>query len=254
MPRAGDPVLFAVYGTVDLEHIRRFGPAGLFATEAFESFNAVIRAKSVHSNRQAPSRDIARAFAQANRIRHLLSGGLFMWDDNDAEAEPEEGSHQPEERKRRRPFAFHRYMWHAVGAGPLSIVRRPSTVAEYLGLNSTPPTQEAIGDAKLSCTFTKEHPPQPLALLKTGTHCPELVAQHTDQTFRTSTGMVIANGDSCSLGDFVLAKSSQSVDATLVGRVEEILTRQGSRADLAHEPDRATSATEDPPGAGLWPV
>lgn len=33
-----------------LSHIRRMGPAILFATEAFESFNAVIRAKSVHSN------------------------------------------------------------------------------------------------------------------------------------------------------------------------------------------------------------
>ncbi|KAF6742725.1 hypothetical protein DFP72DRAFT_829964, partial [Ephemerocybe angulata] len=41
------------------DHIVHFGPAILFATEAFESFNAVIRAKSVHSNRQAPSRDIA---------------------------------------------------------------------------------------------------------------------------------------------------------------------------------------------------
>ncbi|RXW18687.1 hypothetical protein EST38_g7167 [Candolleomyces aberdarensis] len=49
------------------DHIRHFGPAILFATEQFESFNAVIRAKSVHSNRQAPSRDIARVFAQGNR-------------------------------------------------------------------------------------------------------------------------------------------------------------------------------------------
>ncbi|KZV81638.1 hypothetical protein EXIGLDRAFT_628172, partial [Exidia glandulosa HHB12029] len=46
-------------------HIRRFGPAILFATEGFESFNA------------APSRDIARAFAQGDRVRHLLSGGFF---------------------------------------------------------------------------------------------------------------------------------------------------------------------------------
>jgi hypothetical protein len=59
------------------DHVRRFGPAILFATEAFESFNAIIRAKSVHSNRHAPSRDIAQAFAQGNRIRHLLSGGCF---------------------------------------------------------------------------------------------------------------------------------------------------------------------------------
>ncbi|ETW77160.1 hypothetical protein HETIRDRAFT_174197 [Heterobasidion irregulare TC 32-1] len=35
-------------------HIRCFGPAILFATEAFESFNAVIREQSIHSNRHAP--------------------------------------------------------------------------------------------------------------------------------------------------------------------------------------------------------
>jgi hypothetical protein len=59
-------------------HIRRFGPAILFATEGFESFNAVIRAKSIHSNRQAPSRDIAQGFAQGSRIRHILSGGYIV--------------------------------------------------------------------------------------------------------------------------------------------------------------------------------
>ena len=58
-------------------HIRRFGPLLLFATETFESFNAVIRSLSVHSNRQAPSRDIAYSFANANRIHHLSSGGRF---------------------------------------------------------------------------------------------------------------------------------------------------------------------------------
>ncbi|KAJ4467657.1 hypothetical protein C8J55DRAFT_394516, partial [Lentinula edodes] len=58
-------------------YIRRFGPAMLFATESFESFNAVIRARSVHSNRQAPSKDIAHAMARGNRVRHLLNGGLF---------------------------------------------------------------------------------------------------------------------------------------------------------------------------------
>ncbi|KAI5988940.1 hypothetical protein F5J12DRAFT_922889 [Pisolithus orientalis] len=42
------------------EHIHRFGPAALFATEGFESFNAVIHAKS--------------AFAHGNHIRHILSG------------------------------------------------------------------------------------------------------------------------------------------------------------------------------------
>ncbi|KAL1711382.1 hypothetical protein EV715DRAFT_215384, partial [Schizophyllum commune] len=59
------------------EHIRRFGPAMLFATKGFESFNAIVRAHSIHSNRHAPSRDIAPSMARGNRIRHLISGGFF---------------------------------------------------------------------------------------------------------------------------------------------------------------------------------
>ncbi|KAI5998470.1 hypothetical protein EDC04DRAFT_2976335 [Pisolithus marmoratus] len=57
-----------------VEHICQFGPAALFATEAFESFNAVIQAKSIHSNQQSPSHDIAKGFAHGNWIRHILSG------------------------------------------------------------------------------------------------------------------------------------------------------------------------------------
>ncbi|KAE9398997.1 hypothetical protein BT96DRAFT_957440 [Gymnopus androsaceus JB14] len=59
------------------DHIRRFGPAMLFATESFESYNAIIRSRSVHSNRHAPSKDIAHAMARSNRVRHLLNGGVF---------------------------------------------------------------------------------------------------------------------------------------------------------------------------------
>lgn len=62
-----------------VEHIRLFGPATLYATEKFESCNALIRDLSVHSNRQAPSRDIGKGFAHANRIRHLTSGGKFIF-------------------------------------------------------------------------------------------------------------------------------------------------------------------------------
>jgi len=35
----------------------------------------MIRSQSIHSNRHAPSRDIAIGFAHCNRIRHLVSGG-----------------------------------------------------------------------------------------------------------------------------------------------------------------------------------
>ncbi|CUA75716.1 Dynein heavy chain, cytoplasmic [Rhizoctonia solani] len=54
--------------------IRRFGPALLFSTERFESFNSVFRAASMFSNRQAPSRDIARRFANIERAKHEAFG------------------------------------------------------------------------------------------------------------------------------------------------------------------------------------
>ncbi|KAG8757406.1 hypothetical protein FRC12_010319 [Ceratobasidium sp. 428] len=56
-------------------HIQRFGPAVLFATETFEAYNFVIRLRSIHSNRHAPSHDIARAFSRLQCVRHLVSGG-----------------------------------------------------------------------------------------------------------------------------------------------------------------------------------
>ncbi|KAJ3764774.1 hypothetical protein FB446DRAFT_656148, partial [Lentinula raphanica] len=58
------------------DYIRRFGPPMLFATEGFESFNAIICACSVHSNRHAPSKDVAHQMAHGNRIRHLMKGVL----------------------------------------------------------------------------------------------------------------------------------------------------------------------------------
>lgn len=110
-----------------MDHVRRFGPAILFATEAFESFNAIIRAKSVHSNRHAPSRDIAQAFAQGNRIRHLLSGGVFLLHST-SESSPSSSA-----------FSKDSHMWKTAGAGPQGLVSSPSTVTQYLGLNSTKP-------------------------------------------------------------------------------------------------------------------
>ncbi|KAJ7596205.1 hypothetical protein C8J56DRAFT_1022550 [Mycena floridula] len=121
-------------------HIRRFGPAMLFATEAFESFNAVIRAKSVHSNRHAPSRDIARAFAQGNRIRHLLSKGLFH------AIHPENltaGSTSPNSRS---SFSRSPDDWKTVGSGPLTLVFGPSAVTRYLGITPKTSYDMAITD------------------------------------------------------------------------------------------------------------
>ncbi|KAG8703439.1 hypothetical protein FRC08_002841 [Ceratobasidium sp. 394] len=63
-------------------YIRRFGPAILFSTERFESFNGVFRAASTFSNRQAPSRDIARRFGDLDRVKHISSGGYWYEGDS----------------------------------------------------------------------------------------------------------------------------------------------------------------------------
>lgn len=55
-----------------------FGPAILCATETFESFNFVIRGRSINSNRHAPSLDIAKVFSHMHAVRHLVSGGYIV--------------------------------------------------------------------------------------------------------------------------------------------------------------------------------
>ncbi|KAG8795703.1 hypothetical protein FRC12_010940 [Ceratobasidium sp. 428] len=61
-------------------YIKRFGPALLFSTERFESFNGVFRAASTFSNRHAPSRDIGKRFADLDRVKHISSGGYWQED------------------------------------------------------------------------------------------------------------------------------------------------------------------------------
>ncbi|KAA1078750.1 hypothetical protein PGTUg99_008919 [Puccinia graminis f. sp. tritici] len=57
--------------------IERFGPATLCSTEKFESYNGVLRNASIHSNRCAPGRDIARSFESYASNRFVLSGGVI---------------------------------------------------------------------------------------------------------------------------------------------------------------------------------
>lgn len=58
--------------------IARFGPAILFATETFESWNSVFRSCSILSNHHSPSRDIGETLANMERVKHFVSGGWWM--------------------------------------------------------------------------------------------------------------------------------------------------------------------------------
>ncbi|KAJ7038972.1 hypothetical protein C8F04DRAFT_1321658 [Mycena alexandri] len=75
-------------------HIRRFGPLILYATESFESFNLVIRLRSIHSTKHAPSLDIATSFSHLHAIRHLVSGGYVLVDEDGNETAPRQAGHE----------------------------------------------------------------------------------------------------------------------------------------------------------------
>ncbi len=121
-------------------HVRRFGPAILFATESFESFNGVIRAKSIHSNRHAPSRDIAHQFAQCNRIRHALSGGRIPLGSDPSKLAGDMDLTMVREAttstSRTDPIvmAGDAGMWRLVGRGPLKIIENDEAVQSFMGL------------------------------------------------------------------------------------------------------------------------
>lgn len=129
----------------------------LFATEGFESFNAIIRSFSVHSNHQAPSRDIAAGMAHHSRIRHLLSSGLFhvprivggriddtSIHDTSAGSPPSASSssapRSPWLSKMSGPAILERGAWRSVGPGPLSLLHIANFRDDLLRFNTVATT------------------------------------------------------------------------------------------------------------------
>ncbi|KAK7027138.1 hypothetical protein R3P38DRAFT_3268099 [Favolaschia claudopus] len=184
-----------------------------WTNQAFESFNAIIRAKSVHSNRHAPSRDIALAFAQGNRIRHLLSGGLFLLTQhvpkNEVQGNDSAGL----------KFSKDSNAWKSIGLGPKLLVQAPNTVTSYLGLEEKHPHSHGL------CVLDKVRE-RPVSETLTGQHSEEWLGRKG--MFRTCKSVVVENGDVCVPGNFVVVKHPERIGETFVGRVEEIIQAVGS--------------------------
>jgi hypothetical protein len=84
---------------------------------------------SIHSNRLAPSQDIAFAFAYANCVHHLLSGARFRQRAN-APTKARVGVDAD------KVFAGEAGVWHAVRQEPLRLAARQDAISSYLGLLS----------------------------------------------------------------------------------------------------------------------
>ena len=220
-----------------MDHIRRFGPAILFATEGFESFNAVIRAQSVHSNHHAPSRDIGRGFASINRVRHLLSGGQFMLREklpNGARSEL-------------LPFSDREKDWCTAGRLALTLckagVSRQNLIAKALGLDDF--TGDIEPGAHLfnslvhvltvctgSCVLDKLQN-KPWAATKTASKLPTSITEPTRFRFNICRSVSINRDEKYSAGNFILASNPRAVDSLpMIGRVTEILQVHNSGAAL----------------------
>ncbi|KAG1847729.1 hypothetical protein F4604DRAFT_1883990 [Suillus subluteus] len=194
-----------------VDHIQQFGPAALFATEAFESFNAVICAKSIHSNHRASSQDIAYSFAHGSRIRHILSGARIIIhnDTNNIHSDspdPVRASNSPSDKP---PEA------KVVENSPLSLIQRPNIITDYLGLDMQVDAKKYDTLQSLPNDTLKGH------------------------NFRTCKSVMLFNRDVCKIGDWVLAaKGTQAVEQSpIVACVREIIQHQDSDADKLLHPD-----------------
>ncbi|KAF8178467.1 hypothetical protein BJ912DRAFT_1045365 [Pholiota molesta] len=188
----------------------------LISVETFESFNAVIRAKSVHSNRLAPSRDIALAFAQGNRIRHLLSGGFFLPADEDG--------------NRQDPLLANESDWVSIGPGPRTLLSADRTLSDYLGI----PNTNTIDTIPGLCRRDKIRP-RPFAQTLTGAKLPHISHAPPTTRYVTNHSMHLLNNDTCSLGEYVLIQSGHS--RPNVGCVREIIQQVNSKNYDQNQPD-----------------
>ncbi|KAJ7432037.1 hypothetical protein FB451DRAFT_984978, partial [Mycena latifolia] len=182
-----------------LRHIPKFGPAVLCATETFESFNYVIRARSVHSNRQAPSLDIATAFSHMHVVRHLVSGG-FIVIDSSSSAKP---------------------LVRAAGAGVRDLIRDPVFV-QLMGMS-------AFVSKNKTGKYTLEPRTEPLhswtdTQTSNALKLSPPAAINENTVIRKCSKVVLSGGDVAQVAGFVIFRKHGDPESKLrVGKVLEIL-------------------------------
>ncbi|KAJ7252875.1 hypothetical protein C8J57DRAFT_1660976 [Mycena rebaudengoi] len=184
-----------------LRHIRKFGPAVLCATETFESYNYIIRAWSVHSNRQAPSLDIAQAFSHMHAVQHLVSGGWVL-------SKTEVGSSFRQAGSAVLDFVKDRLFVKLMG---MSDFFAKSTAGKYTLEPHTEPVKD-WSQTKASASLLNNPPPGQ-------------INNHT--VIRRCSKVVLADGDIAQVDGFVVFRKTG--DTLLrIGRVLEVLTNEYS--------------------------
>ncbi|KAF8467065.1 hypothetical protein JB92DRAFT_2838613 [Gautieria morchelliformis] len=170
---------------------RQLGPTILFATEGFESFNAVICRKSVHSNRHTPSRDIALAFAQSNWVCHLTSGGAFQQVPAQSSRVDEGGVASP-------PGT----VWRQASMHTLAMIPSSKTVMSYLGFQEERKGAVGLATCSPGPAITYEH-----TCLGQHVHCMPVTGLPDDMQYKRCKSLVLANSDIIAPGGWVIYTS-----------------------------------------------
>ncbi|KAG1720472.1 hypothetical protein EDB19DRAFT_1917940 [Suillus lakei] len=185
--------------------IWHFGPAILFSTEYFESFNHVFRLLSIYSNHQAPSHDTCHAFGGFDVVKHIVTGGFWC---------------DPKTRK-----------WVHAGGNIAAYMAAHPKQRRLIGLPTT--TEKLIGSV---CLLTHQGaegkiPPvewcstQSAALLPPGMH--QFPAA---QLFYKCDSVTAADHSSTLLGSHVIMRCNQAcLDKLSIGKVVEILVPHQGR-------------------------
>ncbi|EIW77677.1 hypothetical protein CONPUDRAFT_39787, partial [Coniophora puteana RWD-64-598 SS2] len=179
------------------EDIRRFGPAVRYSTEIFECFNAIFRLCSVLSNHLAPSRDIAMKFASMERMKHVLSGGYWLEDNQWVQASTNV----------RNLLLLHPIFQRHLGWAPERI--------------SVPGTQVSLAPAKKVPALAWSKTKASTSLID------QIAIPPSIRQWKVGISVSSRSGDVCKIGYWVFASGPQCV----TGRIVEIIQSASALSD-----------------------
>ncbi|KAJ7478788.1 hypothetical protein B0H11DRAFT_2423771 [Mycena galericulata] len=192
---------------------------------------------NVHSNRHSPSHDIASRMAKGNRIRHLLSGGFFPRDRSVQSVLPADKSSQAKlnaEPWMSIPYdVLKSFKWIQAGKSPLEITKLNSFGSRLLGwetknIQAEPGVCEGQGILKM----WSETQSAAAGILFPFNTTPSMQKAYTPKQ------MVLANGDVCTAGDWIVwTEVLNQVLHHHIGQVVEVVQIQGSPALRAGKAD-----------------